>query len=127
MLNEYFVVEIYVGMCYHKDFTTSLNFNNWWHMWIMEEDLVIELCVCSYHVYKDMWEAAIGEKLPCEWETRNTKDRYAVALKKKKRRHGGWTSTEKNLPLLFYEEETLFAVCQGGGDTQLSTEVEEAE
>ena len=95
-------------------------------MWIMEEDLVIELCVCSYHVYKDMWEAAIGEKLPCEWETRNTKDRYAVALKKK-RRHGGWTSTEKNLPLLFYEEETLFAVCQGGGDTQLSTEVEEAE
>ena len=28
------------------------------------------------------WEAAIGKELPCEWETRNTKDRYAVAVKK---------------------------------------------
>ena len=48
----------------------------------MEEELVIELCVRGYHVYKDIWEAAIGEELPCERETRNTNDRYAVAVKK---------------------------------------------
>ena len=51
-------------------------------MQITVEELVIELCVCGYHVYKNMWEAAIGKELPCEWETRNTKDRYAVAVKK---------------------------------------------
>lgn len=43
---------------------------------------MIELCVRGYHVYKDIWEAAIGEELLCERETRNTKDRYAVAVKK---------------------------------------------
>ena len=42
---------------------------------------MIELCVRGYHVYKDIWEAAIGELLPCERETRNTKDRYAIAVK----------------------------------------------
>ena len=35
-----------------------------------------------YHVHKDIWEVAIWEELPCEQETRNTKDRYAVAVKK---------------------------------------------
>ena len=47
----------------------------------MKEELVIELCVRGYLVYKDIWEAAIGEELPCEEETRNTKDRYAIAVK----------------------------------------------
>ena len=42
-------------------------------MRVMVEELVFKLCVGSYHVYKDIWEAAIGEELPCEWETRNTK------------------------------------------------------
>ena len=43
---------------------------------------MLELCVRGYHLYKDIWEAAIGEELQCERETRNTKDRYAVAVKK---------------------------------------------
>ena len=51
-------------------------------MQVMEEELVIELCVCGYHVCKDIWEAAIREELPCERETRNIQDRYAVAVKK---------------------------------------------
>ena len=50
-------------------------------MRIMVEELVIELFVRGYHVYRNIWEAAIGKELPCEWETRNTKDRYAVAVK----------------------------------------------
>ena len=49
---------------------------------VMEEELVIEPCVHCYHVYKDIWEAAIAEELPCEQEIRNTKDRYAAAVKK---------------------------------------------
>ena len=51
-------------------------------MRVMEEELVIELCVRGYYVYKDIWEAAIGEELLCERETRNAKDRYAVAVKR---------------------------------------------
>ena len=38
--------------------------------------------VRGYHVYKDVWEAAIGEVLVCEREPRNAEDRYAVAVKK---------------------------------------------
>ena len=59
------------------------------------------------------WLQHLGSKLPCEWKTRNTKDRYAVAVSK--RQHGGRTSIEKNIPPLFdffYEEETLFVACQ---------------
>ena len=26
----------------------------------------IETCVCGYHVYKDIWEARVGEELSCE-------------------------------------------------------------
>ena len=51
-------------------------------MWVMEKELVIKLYVRGYHVYEDMWEAAVWEELLCEWETRNSKDRYAVAVKK---------------------------------------------
>ena len=51
-------------------------------MRVMEEELMIKLCVRGYHVYKDIREAAIGEELLCKRETRNTKDRYAIAVKK---------------------------------------------
>ena len=37
-------------------------------------------CVRGYHVYKDVWDAAIGEELDCQRETCNSKDRYAVAV-----------------------------------------------
>ena len=50
-------------------------------MRIMVEELVIELCVRGYHVIKTCGKQ-LSEELPCEWETRNTKDRYAVAVKK---------------------------------------------
>ena len=39
-------------------------------------------CIQGYHVYKDIWDAAIGEVLACEREPRNVEDRYAVAVKK---------------------------------------------
>ena len=46
------------------------------------EDYERALCVCGFHMYCDVWEAAIGEVLDCEREPGNAKDRYAVAVKK---------------------------------------------
>ena len=37
-------------------------------------------CVCGYHIYKDVWDTAIGEELQCERERDNGSDQYAVAL-----------------------------------------------
>ena len=45
-------------------------------------------CVQGYHVYKDMWEAAVGEVLICEREPDNASNRYAVDAK---RRNYCWT------------------------------------
>jgi len=41
---------------------------------LIEEEFVIELCVHGCHIYSDVWVAAVGEDLPCEYEARNTKD-----------------------------------------------------
>ena len=41
-----------------------------------------DCCVRGYHVYQEIWEAAVGEVLVCEREPRNIEDRYAVAEKK---------------------------------------------
>ena len=35
--------------------------------------------VRGYHVYKEHWEAAVGEELECQRERRNGADAYAVA------------------------------------------------
>ena len=39
--------------------------------------------VCSvrgYHVYKDVWDASVGEDLKCQRELSNPKDRYAIVV-----------------------------------------------
>lgn len=36
--------------------------------------------VRGYHVYKDTWNAVIGEELPCRGETSNRHDSFAVAI-----------------------------------------------
>ena len=40
------------------------------------------LCVCGYHVYKQTWNATMGEKLVCVIDVSNSLDSYAVAVKK---------------------------------------------
>ena len=47
---------------------------------IMEADTKISSCVCGYHVYKDIWAAAICELVTCTREPANAVDRYAVAV-----------------------------------------------
>lgn len=44
-----------------------------------------EMCIRGYHVYKEIWDAIVGEILQCERETDNEKDRYAVAVKRRGR------------------------------------------
>ena len=39
-------------------------------------------CVCGYHFYHSIWDAAIGEHLECRREPLNRRDRYAVAVLK---------------------------------------------
>ena len=41
-----------------------------------------ECNIRGYHVYKEIWEAAIGEELDCRREPSNAIDRYAVAVMK---------------------------------------------
>ena len=42
-----------------------------------------QLCVCDYHIYKDIWDAVIGEGLRGEREPNTNKsDWYAVTIKR---------------------------------------------
>ena len=40
----------------------------------------VETIVHGYHVYQVIWEAAVGQVLPCQWERGNVHDPYAVAI-----------------------------------------------
>ena len=40
-----------------------------------------DCCVRGYHVYQEVWEAAVDEVLACERQPRNAADRYAVSVK----------------------------------------------
>ena len=42
--------------------------------------LEMETCVRGFHVYKAIWEAAVGEEPECRRERGNRVDRYAVAV-----------------------------------------------
>ena len=39
-------------------------------------------CVRGYHVYKQIWQASIGEELECRRQISNVVDRYAVCTMK---------------------------------------------
>ena len=39
-------------------------------------------CVRGYYMYKNTWEAAVGETLSCMRESRNARNRYAIAVEK---------------------------------------------
>ena len=39
-------------------------------------------CVRSYHAYKEILQATIGEELECDQEPENSCGRYAVAMKR---------------------------------------------
>ena len=47
------------------------------------EDFERESCIRGFHVYKTIWEPALGEELQCLREHGNARDRYAVAVKRR--------------------------------------------
>ena len=40
----------------------------------------VEAMVGSYHVYKDMWDTAVGEQLHCKRELGNRQDPFTVVV-----------------------------------------------
>ena len=46
----------------------------------MVESYEVESVVWGYHIYKDIWSAAVGTTLPCRQESFNPHDSYAVAM-----------------------------------------------
>jgi len=46
----------------------------------MAESFEVESVVRGYHIYKDIWSAAVGTTLPCRQESFNPHDSYTVAL-----------------------------------------------
>ena len=59
------------------------------------ETFQMESCVRGYHVYKDLWEAVVGERLECQREHDNPSDTYAVECRK--RRNSSWLKTFMSL------------------------------
>ena len=47
----------------------------------MEHSFTLSSVIRGYHVYKDNWDAPIGEELYCEREIGNRSDPCAVAVK----------------------------------------------
>ena len=39
-----------------------------------------ESCVRGYHIYRELWDAVVGEELECQRERGNATDMYAVAV-----------------------------------------------
>ena len=46
----------------------------------MVEFFEVESVVQGYHIYKDVWSAAVGTTLSCQVERFNPHDSYAVAM-----------------------------------------------
>ena len=54
-----------------------------WLRETMEFTFSIETVVQGYHIYKEIWNAAMdGTELPCEREICNANDPFAIAIKK---------------------------------------------
>ena len=60
-----------------------------------------ESCIRGYHVYKEIWDASIGEYVLCEREPFNRIDRYTVAVLKNDTIVGHITKNLSHVCLLF--------------------------
>ncbi len=48
----------------------------------MEDQYQVESVVRGYHVYHNIWDVIVDEKLVCSVETDNPRDRFAVGVYK---------------------------------------------
>ena len=75
------------------------------------ERFSIESCVRGYHVYKDIWEASIGEELPCKRENGNRADPFAVAVVKNRVTVGHIPRKISSVCSLFLRRNGVISVC----------------
>ena len=47
---------------------------------LVMEEFERPCCIRGYHVYQEIWTAAVGEELVCEREPDNSHDRYAIMI-----------------------------------------------
>ena len=78
-----------------------------------QESHMIEAMVRGYHVYKEVWCAAIGEELSCVREVENYRDPFTMATPPANRARAG----RENLRLGFYFADLIFVVCQSTAKT----------
>ena len=45
-------------------------------------EFIIDSAIRGFHVYKSLWMPEIGKELSSVWETANTHDCFAVAIRK---------------------------------------------
>ena len=76
-------------------------------------------CVQGYHVYKDVWEAAVGEVLIREQEPDSASDRYAVEVK---RRNYCWTFASRTNECVHcsFDGAVLYITCTLTGHRKYS-------
>ena len=63
----------------------------------------LESCIRGYHMYKDIWNAMIGEELECARESEIPADQYAVVMKKDNETVGHVSRTMSWICALFLE------------------------
>ena len=49
---------------------------------LIMEEFERPCCIRGYHIYQEVWTAAVGEELVCERKPHNSHRRYAVAVKR---------------------------------------------
>ena len=79
------------------------------------ERYTVKSCVRGYHVYKDIWEASIGEELICVRETSNPKDPFAVAVVKNEMIVGHIPKKISSVCSLFLKRKGVLKVRTTGG------------
>ena len=72
--------------------------------------------VRGYHVYREIWEAALDEVLTCVRETENARDRYAVAVVKNNENVGHVPRKISKICSLFltFQEASITCTVTGG-------------
>ena len=82
----------------------------------------IECCIRGYHVYQDIWEAAVDEELVCRPERSNAHDRYAVAVMKNDLVVGHLSSKFSRLYTLFMRRGGVI-LCRVTGRRRYSSDL----
>ena len=75
------------------------------------ESYSVESCMRGYHVYKDVWEASVGEDLSCQRVSGNNVDPFAVAVVKNGMTVGHVPRRISSVSSLFLRKGGVIKVC----------------